>query len=95
MQIIELDLTDCKTLRELHERIKVAFDFPEWYGKNWDAFRDLIRTDCDAHKVIVKGENTLREKYNEDLNMMHKVFESKIEFNKKCNFGDFIYEVIS
>lgn len=31
-KIIILDLTDCKYLGELHERIRVAFDFPkmEW-----------------------------------------------------------------
>ena len=33
--IIELDLTGVKTLNELHEKIRIAFDFPEWYGKNW------------------------------------------------------------
>lgn len=33
--IIELDLTGVKTLNELHEKIRIAFDFPGWYGKNW------------------------------------------------------------
>ena len=42
MKIIELDLTGCKYLAEIHERIRVAFDFPEWYGKNWSAFWDLL-----------------------------------------------------
>ena len=41
-KIITLDLTDCKYLGELHERIKVAFDFPEWYGANLSAFDDLM-----------------------------------------------------
>lgn len=35
-----LDLTDCRYLGELHRRIKVAFDFPDYYGENWDAFYD-------------------------------------------------------
>ena len=95
MKIIELDLTGCKTIYEIHERIRVAFDFPEWYGENWDAFRDLIRTDCDAQKVIVKGENTLSPKYHNDLEMMHKVFECKIDFHKTCGFEEFSYEIIS
>ena len=34
---ITLDLTDCKYIRDFHERIRVAFDFPEWYGRNLDA----------------------------------------------------------
>ena len=33
---ITLDFTGVKTLWELHERIRIAFDFPEWYGKNWE-----------------------------------------------------------
>ena len=37
-KVITLDLTGCKYLGELHERIRAAFDFPEWYGANWDAF---------------------------------------------------------
>ena len=34
MKTIELDLTGCKYLSEIHERIRIAFDFPEWYGAN-------------------------------------------------------------
>lgn len=95
MKIIELDLTGCKTLGELHERIRVAFDFPEWYGKNWDAFNDLLSTECDADKVIIKGEKTLSKDFEKSLNMMHRVFELKKEYNDKCNFNNFIYKVIS
>ena len=28
-KIIKLDLTGCKHISEVHERIRVAFDFPE------------------------------------------------------------------
>ena len=47
-----LDLTDCQYLGELHKRIKVALEFPDHYGENWDAFWDLIWSECDADKVI-------------------------------------------
>ncbi len=32
MKIVEIDFTGCKSLYELHERIRVALDFPEWYA---------------------------------------------------------------
>lgn len=32
-KIITLDLTGCKYLGELHQRIKEAFDFPDFTGK--------------------------------------------------------------
>ena len=92
MKIIELDLTGCKTLGELHERIRVAFDFPEWYGKNWDAFNDLLRTECDADKVVVKGINTISSKFAEDINLLSEILKRKTDFNKMCNFNDFSYE---
>ncbi|HIR52619.1 MAG TPA: barstar family protein [Candidatus Onthovicinus excrementipullorum] len=73
-KVVTLDLTGCKNWLELHERIRIAFDFPDFYGKNWDAFWDLIRTECDADRIVVIGEDTLpkdlerdREKVNEIL----------------------------
>ena len=45
---VVLDLTGCKSLSEMHLRIRDAFRFPDSYGQNWDAFWDLMRTECDA-----------------------------------------------
>ena len=94
MKIIELDLTGCKYWAEIHERIRVAFDFPEWYGKNWSAFWDLLWSECDADKVIIRGELSLPEEFEESLSVMHEILEDKIAFNKKCNFNAFSYEII-
>ena len=75
MKTIELDLTGCKHVIEIHERIREAFDFPEWYGENWDAFWDLLWSECDANMVIVKGENTLPKELDEQLAIMHEILE--------------------
>lgn len=95
MKIIELDLTGCKYLSEVHERIRIAFNFPEWYGKNWSAFWDLLWSECDADKVIIKGELTLPKDLDKSLSVMHEILDDKIAFNKKCNFNSFSYEIIS
>lgn len=94
MKTIELDLTGCKYLSEIHERIRVAFDFPEWYGGNWDAFWDLLWSDCDADRLIVKGENTLSQEFSEHLSTMHEILErnKKMWANSDCPFD---YEIIS
>ena len=94
MKIITLDLTGCKYLGELHERIRVAFDFPEWYGANWSAFWDLLWSECDADKVIIRGEKTMPEELKPSLEKMHEILDRKIDFRKEYNFGDFSYEIV-
>ena len=78
-KIITLDLTDCKYLCELHERIRVAFDFPEWYGANWDAFWDLLWSECDADEVVIVGERTLSDEFSSNLKVMHEVLDDLVK----------------
>ena len=94
MKIIELDLTGCKYLDEVHDRIRMAFDFPEWYGKNWSAFWDLLWSECDADKVIIKGEKSLLSEFDKSLSKLHEILErNKNErANSDCSFD---YEIIS
>ena len=94
MKIIELDLTGCKYLDELHERIRIAFGFPEWYGKNWDAFWDLLWSECDADQVIIKGEHSLPDDLNASLAKMHEVLDDNVEFHKDNRLNMFSYEII-
>ena len=45
----------------------------------------MLWSECDADKVIVKGENSLSNVFKDHLEKMHKILERKIEFNKeKC-----------
>lgn len=74
-KVIKLDLTECKYLGEIHERIREAFDFPEWYGQNWDAFWDLLRTECDADKLKIYGEYTLPKSLKKSIESMHQILE--------------------
>ena len=94
MKTVELDLTGCKDLSEIHERIRVAFDFPEWYGKNWSAFWDMLWSDCDADKVIIKGEHSLPSEFDKSLAKMHEILErnKRTSANSNCPFD---YEIIS
>ena len=63
--------------------------------KNWDAFHDLLRTECDADKVVVKGINTISSKFAEDINLLSEILKRKTDFNKMCSLNDFSYEIIS
>lgn len=98
MKTIELDLTGCKYLSDIHERIRIAFDFPEWYGANWDAFWDLLRSECDSDKLIIKGTNTLTKEFDEHIAIFKETLDEYIAFRDKytkCGLKAFDYEIIS
>jgi len=90
---IVLDLTDCNTLDELHQRIKETFSFPDYYGENWDAFLDAFRTVGVPNKIIVKGESTLPHALRSYLVGMHDTLAYMCE--ELARFGQsFGYEII-
>ena len=93
-KIITLDLTDCKYLGEIHEKIRVAFNFPEWYGANWNAFWDLLWSECDADKLEIIEVNTLSAKFDEHIEIMKNILD---KFKKNCEKydEDFDYEIIN
>lgn len=93
-KIITLDLTGCKYLGELHQRIKIAFGFPDWYGENWDAFWDLLRSECDADKVEILGEYTLSKEFNRQIETMHEILQRNKDNRKKYEWN-FDFEIIS
>ena len=93
-KIVTLDFTDCKYAGEFHERIRVAFDFPEWYGKNWSAFWDLLRTECDADKVEILGEHTLSREFDGYIEKVHEILQRNKDNHKQYGH-DFEYEMIN
>ena len=67
---VVLDLTGCNYLGELHQRIKEAFDFPDYYGENWDAFYDLICMDSQAERIIITGKSEMSSKLENQFKRM-------------------------
>ncbi len=82
-KVIILDLTDCKYLRELHERIRVAFDFPKWYGANLDAFWDLLWSECNADEVVLSDVNTMPKELVTYMDDIYVILNRKSEERKK------------
>lgn len=85
---ITLDLTGCKYLGEIHQRIKKAFDFPDFYGENWSAFSDLLWTECDANQIIVLGEHTVLKELEPSVKKINKILQELKEF--RAEFNDLI-----
>jgi RNAse (barnase) inhibitor barstar len=92
MKKATVDLTDCKYLIDLHERIKDGMDFPEWYGKNWDAFWDMIHRETDCEFVSIKGSKTVAKELNDSIETMRRLLEKNKQYWR--NRSPFDYEFI-
>ncbi len=68
---IILDLTGCRYLGEIHQRIKETFSFPDYYGENWDAFLDAFRTVGVPDRIIIRGESGLPKELISHIERMH------------------------
>ena len=93
MKTVVLDLTGCKDTDDMHKRILITFDFPPWYGRNWDALFDFLRTETDANIVLIKGESSLPEDMKSDIEKLHKIFQAVTADQKNINWL-FTYYVI-
>ncbi len=40
--IVVIDLRNVRTAKTLHRLLMKSLGFPDWYGRNWDAFWDAI-----------------------------------------------------
>ena len=63
---IFLDVTGCKSVARLHEKIRDTFCFPEYYGANLDALWDMGLDYIGANRAIfthikIEGVQTLPE----------------------------------
>ena len=87
-KIITLDLTGCKFLGEIHQRIKKAFGFPDFYGENWSAFWDLLWSECDANKVVIVGEETVSKELKPSVETMNGILQELKE--DRIKYGELI-----
>ncbi len=93
MKTIILDLTGCKTLDELHERIRIAFDFPDYYGANWSAFWDLMWSECSASHIVVIGEQVMPEELKRHIQKLNEILQRTVDFRSKNKLDSLSFEL--
>lgn len=70
-----IDLTGCKYLMELHERIKEGLNLEEGYGRNWYAFWDEINRNIKCDFITVKGSKTVAKELKGSVEKMREILE--------------------
>lgn len=91
--ITVLDLNGVSNLEDLHNRIKKALDFPDYYGKNWNAFWDCLNRDCDIDFVKIIGCNTVSKKMFAHIEIMKELLEKNHIYWQNSD-SPFNYEII-
>lgn len=94
-KIFHLELTDCKNWWELHQRIKDTFDFPDYYGQNWDAFYDFMCTEVDIDKLVITGVYTMPTELQDELKTMYMTLDHLKAFCLSVYRKVFAYEVLN
>ncbi len=89
---VVLNLAGCQYVGEIHQRIKEAFDFPDFYGENWHAFYDLALMDSPAETVIVCGVGKMSKGLSRQLELMVESLE-KVKKRRARLGGTFEYEI--
>lgn len=82
---IELNIAHASTRESLHEMIAAAFDFPLYYGRNWDAFMDSMGDSPvlgpDPCHVVFKGWNLLSARLGREAMLMRDCIKDLVALN--------------
>ena len=91
-----LDLSNCKDLYELHQQIKIAFDFPDYYGENWDAFWDCLWELIGVKTHIeIYGLDVIERKFGTDtVGMMLSIFKQMKHYRNDKYADDILIEIV-
>lgn len=72
-----LNFVDIGSIKEMHQIIKKEFDFPEYYGMNWDAFWDFA-TDMPLEMGInieIVGLDKNYKKFQTDIDVFLQILK--------------------
>jgi RNAse (barnase) inhibitor barstar len=74
--LVKIDLSEIASVAHLHEVLSEAFEFPGWYGRNWDAFRDAISGLVDMPEQLrLIGWGIFAERFPHDARIMKKCLD--------------------
>ena len=77
LRLVELDLGDCTDKPALLQCIARAYQFPEWFGHNWDALADALGDlswlPADGYLTLVRGIDALPPEIDRDTTTLLEI----------------------
>lgn len=75
-KIYVVDFSEVTEITDIHNVLAKAFAFPDYYGKNWDAFWDCL-TDIaeEGIRIDVYGFRVLEDKFSVAASEFAKIME--------------------
>jgi len=78
-ELVEIELGDIESVAQLHARLMVQLQFPDWYGKNWDAFWDAITALVEMPLVLrLKSWMEFERRFPSDAKTMANCLEDAV-----------------
>ena len=75
-KVYTIDFTNVKYYTEVHQIIKEALDFPDYYGCNWSAFWDcLTEMEGDSIHIRIIGMDVIRNKFDNTADKMIEILK--------------------
>ena len=73
--IVTIDVGTATTPDELHSTLADALGFPDYYGKNWDAFDECIRDVSLPSALEIAGLEQLRSRLPREARLLEDCFD--------------------
>jgi RNAse (barnase) inhibitor barstar len=75
-KLVIVDVGAAETSAQLQDMLASGFAFPDYYGRNWNAFHDCITTlDPMPKKILVRGLRTLSKRLPGDAEQLTDILE--------------------
>jgi RNAse (barnase) inhibitor barstar len=77
MLSLELDLNVIQTKEELMEWLRKSFDFPSYFGGNWDAVEECLYDSCaEDTEILLMNEDDLSDELETELPRLERILKN-------------------
>ncbi len=91
-----IDFSNVNYYFEMHQIIKEALDWPDYYGCNWDACWDCL-TDMVGRKIHIeiRGLDVIERKFGEEAHVLFDILKEFKHYGNNRYAEDIQIEIVS